>query len=168
MLLLKTEVDYKYEISFLFGVWIKQLSIECRKTKTRVVTLTNQGRKTNHWFNQNLKQLFLADTKSVKICVCKWGKSWSRLAEVHIMNFQELLNFHELVWFTFDLTRKWHEFLHVRQSRGGVMQNQSKRNYLQSKRNYMWHSEVKNSLTLCLFWCKSCKLSVYIALIIEP
>ena len=38
----------------------------------RVITLAiHKGRKTTHWFNQNLKQIHAADTRGGKTCASK-------------------------------------------------------------------------------------------------
>ena len=52
--------------------WIEQFLIECRKTKTKVITLTNHKKtQTIQWTNQNSKLLHVADTKREKMCVSK-------------------------------------------------------------------------------------------------
>jgi len=66
LLLVWTENILKMEIFENVDVTIERFSIECRKTKTRVITLANHKRQIIKWTNQNTKKLHVADAKRGK------------------------------------------------------------------------------------------------------
>ena len=66
---------------------LRQFSTECRKTKSKVITLANhKGRRAIHWSNQNSK-------KQIHVADMKRGKTFASKSQ--------------LVWFTTEWLRKW-------------------------------------------------------------